>query len=266
MERGQRDLGSAGEPQFVIGKLVGLFLVARELALVEEGLLARDRRNRDRGEARFGDLLQRPAHQLGLEQGQPALEAIGPRSRHLDDPAQIAPVVLLDQRDMVERLEIEFRHRALGADDDIAVLVGPDRRALPRDAGQLEHHGLERRFLVGQRRFQLARPRARRLGLGAQRRALLGRGALEARADRIALGPKRLDLALGGAHFGVERQQRIEVEIDPFGGNRLADRVAVRPDEIHAQHGTGNCDKAGARGKLAPSPRLPPKRRPCPPA
>ena len=64
--------------------------------------------------------------------------------------------------------------------------------------------------------------RSRRLGLGAQRGPLLGRGGLEPRADRIALGPQRLDLALRGAHFGVEREQRIEVEIDPFGGNRLA--------------------------------------------
>ena len=83
---------------------------------------------------------------------------------------------------------------------------------------------LERRFLVGQRRFQLAGPGARRLGLGAQRRALLGRGVLEPRADRIALGPQRLDLALGGAHFGVEREQRVEVEIDPLGA-----RLPARP-------------------------------------
>ena len=100
-----------GEPQIVVGKLVGLFLVAGELALVEEGLLAGDRRHGDRREAGLGDPLQRPAHQLGLEQGQPALEAIGARSRHLGDPRQIGPVVLLDQRDMVERLEVELRRR-----------------------------------------------------------------------------------------------------------------------------------------------------------
>ena len=61
----------------VVGKLVGLFLVAGELALVEEGLFAGDRRHGDRREAGLGDLLERPAHQLGLEQRQPALEAIG---------------------------------------------------------------------------------------------------------------------------------------------------------------------------------------------
>ena len=38
-----------------------------------------------------------------------------PRSRHLHDARQVRPVVLLDQRDMVERLEIELRHRAFGA-------------------------------------------------------------------------------------------------------------------------------------------------------
>ena len=79
MERGQRDLGGPGEPQIVVGELVGLLLVAGELALVEEGLLAGDARDGDRREAGRGDPLQRPAHQLGLEQRQPALEAIGAR-------------------------------------------------------------------------------------------------------------------------------------------------------------------------------------------
>ena len=50
---------------------------------------------------------------------------------------QIRPVVLLDQRDMVERLEAELGRLAFGADDGIEALVGPDRRALIGDAGQL---------------------------------------------------------------------------------------------------------------------------------
>ena len=112
MERGQSDFGGPRQPQFVVRELVRFLAMAGELALVEEGLLARDRRHGDRGEAGLGDLLQRPAHQLGLEQRQPPFEAILPRSRDLHDPRQVRPVVLLDQRDMVERLEIELRRLA----------------------------------------------------------------------------------------------------------------------------------------------------------
>ena len=48
MERGQRDLGGAGELEVVVGQLVGFLLMAGELALVEEGLLAGDGGDGDR--------------------------------------------------------------------------------------------------------------------------------------------------------------------------------------------------------------------------
>ena len=50
-----------GEPEIVVGQLVGLFLVAGELALVEERLLARDRRDGDRREAGLGDPAPAPS-------------------------------------------------------------------------------------------------------------------------------------------------------------------------------------------------------------
>ena len=49
----------------------------------------------------------------------------------LRDPRQVGPVVLLDERDMVERLEAELGRRALGADDHVGAFVGPDRSAAP---------------------------------------------------------------------------------------------------------------------------------------
>ncbi len=186
--------------------------MAGELALVEEGLLARHRRDGDRGETGFGDLLQRPAHQLGLEQRQPALEAILPRSRHLHDPRQVRPVVLLDQRDMVERLEIELRDLAFLPDDGVEALVGADRRAVPRNVGDAHQQRLERVFLLAELGLQLARLGARFLGPPPKLGAFLGRSALEAGADRVALGPKRLDLGLEPAHVAVERQQFVEVQ------------------------------------------------------
>src|SRR5690349_7846639 len=97
--------------------------MARELTLVEKGLVAGDRGDGDGREAGVGNLLQRPDHQLGLEQRKPALEAIGTRTRNLDDAGQISPVVLLDQRDMVERLECELARGTLRADDRVEALV-----------------------------------------------------------------------------------------------------------------------------------------------
>ena len=62
---------------------------------------------------------------------------------------------------MVERLEIELARRPLGADDGVGAFVRPDRSAFPWDIGQLEQHRLERRFLLAQAAFQLARLSAR---------------------------------------------------------------------------------------------------------
>ena len=73
MKAGQRDLGGPGQPRIVIGKRIGFVGVAGELPLIQKRLLAGDRRHRDRGEARLGNLLKCPAHQLGLEQCQSPL-------------------------------------------------------------------------------------------------------------------------------------------------------------------------------------------------
>ena len=41
--------------------------------------------------------------------------------------------------ELVERFERECGDRAFGADDGVAVLVGTNRRAIPRDAGEPQH-------------------------------------------------------------------------------------------------------------------------------
>ena len=141
-----------------------------------------------------------------------ALEAISPAARHLRHPRQVGPVVLLDQRDMVERLEVELGQLALGADDLVEALVRPDRRALVGNAGQLHHQRLQLGVLAPKLAFQLRRPRAGFLGLAAKLRLLFRRRILELRADRVALGPQPVDLGLCRTDFGVERQQRIQIE------------------------------------------------------
>ena len=75
-----------------------------ELALVEEGLLAGDGGDGDRRETGLGDLLQRPAHQLQLEQGEAALEAVGAAARDLDDAAELSPIIALDQGNMLRMI------------------------------------------------------------------------------------------------------------------------------------------------------------------
>ena len=138
---------------------------------------------------------------------------------------------------MVERLEVELRRLAFGADDGVEALVRPDRRAFVGNAGKLQHQRLQRRVLAGELAFQRRRARAGFLRLPAELGLLLRRRILEPGADRVALGAQRLDLGLQRAHFGVERQQRVEVELDALVADRALDRLAVRLDEIQSQHG-----------------------------
>ncbi len=236
MERGQHDLRGSGEPQLVGRDFVGLLAVPGELALVQERLLARDRRDGDGRKAGGGDPLQRPGHQLRLEQRQPALEAIGAAARHLGDARQIGPVVLLDQRDMVERLEGEVRRIADGPDDGVEALVGPDRRAVVGDARKPQHQRRQLRLLHRKVVLDRRSPRSGILRLAAQLRLLFRRRFRELRADRVALGPQRFDLGLERAHLRIEREQRVEVELDPLVADRALDRLAVGLDEVHAQH------------------------------
>ena len=114
---------------------------------------------------------------------------------------------------MVERLEVELRWLADGADDLIEALVGPDRRALVGDAGQLQHQPLERRFLIGKLGFERGSARARFLRLAAELCLLLRRRILEPSAHRIALGAQAVDFGLRRANLAVEREQRIEIEV-----------------------------------------------------
>ena len=67
------------------------------------------------------------------------------------------------------------------------------------------------------------------LGLGAERGLLLGRGVLEAGADRVALGAKIVDLGLERARLAVEREQRVEIDGDALVADRALDVGAVRP-------------------------------------
>ena len=122
-------------------------------------------------------------------------------------------------------------------DDDVGALVRPDRRALPGDVGHAQQQRVERRLLLAQRRLDLADLGADRLGLGAERRPLLGRGALEAVADRVALGPQRRRPASSAPRTSPSSASRASRSSATFFcGDRLADGVGIVADEGQAQH------------------------------
>ena len=248
MERGQRDLPGAGEIEIVGRHEIGLFLVPREMAGGDEGRGAGERRDGHQGEAVGRKPLLRPQHQRLFQHREPPLEAIGARSGDLRDAGKIGPVVLLDQGDMIERREIEIRNRALGPHHRIEALVRPDRRALPRDVRHAKQQRVERRLLLAEIALDPGNLRADRLGLGAERRPLFGRGALEAVGDRVALGAKAVDPRLERAHLSVERQQRVKIERDVLLADRLADGPGILANELKAEHQRG---LAGTRQKAS---------------
>ena len=175
MERGQHHLGGPGEPQIVVGQFVGLLrwpgnwpwlrnACSRAIAGTVIGVKP--------ASAIFSSA---QAISLVSSSASRALEAIGAAARHLRHPRQVAPVVLLDQRDMVERLEVELRRLADGADDGVEALVGPDRRALVGNAGKPQHQRFQLRFLARQLALERA-TRARPLpSPAAELGLLLGR-------------------------------------------------------------------------------------------
>src|SRR5579884_760754 len=208
-----------------------------ELPLIEKGLLTRDRRNGDRREPGGRDLLESPGHQLGFEERQAPLKAVGAASRNLRHTRKVAPVVLLDQSNMVERLEPELRRLADRADDLIGALVRTDRGAFIWDSGKLKHESLESRFLTGELFFESGGASAGLLGPATELRLLLFSRLWELCADRIALGTERFDLRLQRAHLRVERQEVVQTERNALVADRTLDRLAVRLDEIQCQHG-----------------------------
>ena len=188
--------------------------MAGEMAGGDEGLRPRASAGTViRREAVGGEPLLRPDHQRLLEQRQPALQAIGARARDLGDPGQIGPVVLLDQRDMVERLEVEAAAACLPVRTTMLKLSSG-----PTGAPSQGMPGTRSSSASSAACFSpsaasaspISAPIALALAPSAGRS--VGRGALEAGADRVALGAQPVDPGLEPAHLAVEREQGVEIE------------------------------------------------------
>jgi hypothetical protein len=91
-------------------------------------------------------------------------------------------------------------------------------------------------LLLAKLLLQLACPGTRFLGPGAERRPLLWRGALELRADRVALGAQPVDLGLQRRTSPSSASKASRSSDTPL--SRIA-RSTRRgsPDEVQSQHG-----------------------------
>jgi hypothetical protein len=156
--------------------------------------------------------------------------------RYLRDPRQIGPVVVLDQSDMVERLEFEFGNFAFGADDDVGILVRPHRSPFVRDVGNQQQERMQRLLFFAQLAFQLRRLRPRLLGLFSELGLFLAARVLETAADGIALRAQLVDLRLERSHLRIERQERIHVQVNGFRLGGALHGLAIVADEVHSQH------------------------------
>jgi len=148
---------------------------------------------------------------------------------------------------MVERLEIELRKRALGADDGVETFVRANRRAVPRNVWHTHQQCSQERLLFAKIVLDLAGPRAGFLGLAPQLGLLLESRVLEAPADCVALRPQSLDFGLQRAHVAVEREEIADIDRDILDLHRALDRVAIGLDEIHSQHGGPPARKSPVR-------------------
>ena len=97
---------------------------------------------------------------------------------------------------MVERLEAEVGPLADRADDLVSVLVRSDRRAFVRDVGDEEELRPQCLLFFAELRFDLGRASPRLLRPFSKLRFLFRLGVFEARADRVALCAKLVDLGL----------------------------------------------------------------------
>ena len=203
------------------------------------------RASRNAISARFKDAAPEEKAALGAE-----AKAAGAKASELEEQLGSKQEAL--NALMLKLPGIPWEGAPVGSDDDIAGLVGADRRSGPRDSGQLEHQCRKRFLFLLELRFQGRGLGARFLGNLAKLRLLVRACVLEPGADRVALGAEVVDFGLERARFAIERKQRVEVEVDPLVADRALDLGALGFDEIEAQHG-GPSARNGPRRQARPA-------------
>ena len=201
------------------------------------GLLPDQRRHADHREVLAGEHVEGVGVHRALEQHQLARQRVGALPGHLAGPGEVRPAALLQQLDMVQRLEVELRRGAHGPDDDVGGLVGSDRGAFPRDGGGQQHQPVQ---LLRRLRELLAELLELGLELGVLGPQLgapgvVGLGELLGRTLPAGLGLVQFVLEL--ADGPVEVEQLVDVQVDALLPDGVLHRVRVVPYLSPVQHG-----------------------------
>ncbi len=176
--------------------------------------------------ARIGQDRDRVVEQRVLQERQIAFQVGEAGAGHLRGPFAVDDAEGFSEFDVIFRFEIEFRLLADRPEDDVAALVGSDRRIVGRDVGNAEQERLKLGFdrphfalHAGQLLFDLLAP------LDVLR---LGRF--------VPLAVQLVEPALQFAPPFVQFQDRLDVDVDVFMGGGFLDRVGMLSDVVDVEH------------------------------
>jgi len=172
-----------------------------------------------------------------LEQDQIRHQRVGALPGDLASPREVRPAALLQQLDVVQRLEAELRRGAHGPYHHVGGLVRADRGALPRDGGGQQHQPVQPLRRLRELLAELLELGLELGVLGPQLGApgVVGLGELLGRT--IPAGPGLVQLVLELAGRPVEVEQLVDVQVDALFPDGVPHRVRVLPYLSPVQHG-----------------------------
>ncbi len=167
-----------------------------------------------------------------------ALEHIAARAGDAHPALDVEHAQILHQLDVAKRHEIKRRWRADALDLDILTLIHPRRHALVGNIGHAQQQVAQFVVEIAQLWLQLFQ-------FGGD-----GAASLDGRLAGRFVRPRRLnlfrDLVLLGAilfHLlaqiaqpQIEREQRVDVDVDTFAPRRVFDDIWVRANEREIEH------------------------------
>ena len=233
----EHDLGGACEEQVVLGDVVDVLAPGGEVAGAEQGLLADEVGDGDQREPVALQAIPRQLVQRELETHRVALEREVAAARDLGHPLELGPPLRFEDLHVVAQGKRERAGRADLPLHHVAAVVGSDRDVIGGRLWHPEQHRLEPSLRVCEQRRDRVDARPEGVGRLAQGRVALLGGVAELPAERVLLGLQALLLGLERGDLGVEREQRVEIELHPLLGDGLADGVGVLADRGEREHG-----------------------------
>src|SRR5579884_3055772 len=138
---------------------------------------------------------------------------------------------------MVERLERELRRLALLPDYNVEAFVRTDGRSLVWNVRDEQQQLLQPGVRDGKPLLQFAGASPSLFRYATELGLFFRCCILELGTYRIAFRAQLIDIRLESADFAVERKDLPQVEADVLDLDRAFYGVAVRLDEVDAQHG-----------------------------